>query len=271
MARYQLTLAYDGTDFFGFQRQGKARTVQVVVETALRKLGWDGKSILAAGRTDSGVHASGQVIAFDLDWAHAPEALRRAMNANLPKDVAVMAVQTAEKDFHPRYDARVRTYQFRIYCSTGRDPLLERSAWRVWPEADMQKLADAAQLLPGTHDFAAFGTAPRPDGSTIRTVFRAGWVQQAGGLLFEVSGNAFLYHMVRRMVFLQVLAAQSRLDLAELRKAIREAQPQTPGLAPANGLTLTEVRYTLTEQEEQIYRAEDICWTDERVHPSDEY
>jgi tRNA pseudouridine38-40 synthase len=271
MARYQVTLAYDGTDFFGFQRQGEKRTVQVVAESALRSIGWQGKTILASGRTDSGVHASGQVISFDLDWHHSTDALRRAMNANLPDDVAAMVVQTAGEEFHPRYDARVRTYQYRVYCASNRSPLVERYAWRLWPEADIQKLADAAQLLIGTHDFAAFGTSPRPGGSTIRTIFAAGWVQQAGGLQFEVSGNAFLYHMVRRMVFLQVLVGQNQLDLVEWEKAIQEAQPQTPGLAPANGLILTEVRYTLSEQEELIYKADGVCWADERVNPSDEF
>jgi tRNA pseudouridine38-40 synthase len=260
MARYQVTLAYDGTDFLGFQRQGSQRTVQSAVEAALRKIGWSGSSILAAGRTDSGVHASGQVIAFDLDWAHSSEALGRALNANLPKDVAGLAVQIAEPEFHPRYDARVRSYQYRIYVSPDRNPLLERYAWRVWPKVEPQKLVNAARLLNGTHDFAAFGTPPRLGGSTIRTVFHAGWVLQAGGLLFEVSGNAFLYHMVRRLVYLQVLTGQGRIDLEEWRKAVHEAQPQTPGLAPSQGLTLTEVRYTLTEQEKQVYSADGIRW-----------
>lgn len=260
MARYQVTLAYDGTDFLGFQRQGKQRTVQSVVEAALRNIGWSGSTILAAGRTDSGVHASGQVIVFDLNWAHSPEALGRALNANLPKDTAVLDVHIAENGFHPRYDARVRSYQYRIYTSPDRNPLLERYAWRVWPKVEPQKLVDAARLLIGTHDFAAFGTPPRPGGSTVRTVFHTDWTLQAGGLLFEVSGNAFLYHMVRRMVYLQVLTGQGRIDLAEWRKAVHEAQPQTPGLAPSQGLTLTEVRYTLTEQEKQVYSADGIYW-----------
>src|SRR3989337_127644 len=112
MVRYKVILAYDGTDFQGFQRQAKARTVQSVVEAALRSFGWQGKAILASGRTDTGVHASGQVIAFDLDWAHAPEALRSAINAHLPEDVAVQTVTQAADDFHPRYAAQARRYRF---------------------------------------------------------------------------------------------------------------------------------------------------------------
>lgn len=256
MARYQVTLSYDGTHFFGFQRQGKQRTVQLEVETALQRLGWQGRSILSAGRTDSGVHASGQVIAFELNWAHLPEALGKAMNANLPADVAVKNIRVVQDDFHPRYDARVRKYQYSLFCAEDRDPLLERYAWRVWPAVDLEILQKAAQLLIGTHNYSAFGTPPRAGGSTVRTVFSACWAVQASGLLFEVSANAFLYHMVRRMVYLQVLVGQDRLSMQRFAEAIQEAQLQTPGLAPPNGLVLAEVRYALSKEENQVYFAE---------------
>jgi len=243
MARYQMILAYDGTHFQGFQRQGSTRTVQRVVEEALRRLGWQGRAILAAGRTDSGVHASGQVIAFDLDWAHSPDALGRAVNAALPADVSIRSTVVTGTQFHPRYDATARTYQYHLYCSPERDPLCERYAWRVWPPVQLELLQAAAQLLVGVHDFAAFGTPPRPGGTTVRQVLAAGWQSQAGCLLFEISANAFLYHMVRRVVFLQVLAGQNRLDLEHLAAGVNRAQPQPPGLAQPQGLVLTEVRY----------------------------
>ena len=241
MARYQIILAYDGTDFQGFQRQAEARTVQGVVETALARLDWPGRVILFAGRTDTGVHGEGQVIAFDLEWSHSTEELGRALNANLPADVAVRAVQVVAPDFHPRYDAKGRTYQYRIYCEPDRDPLRDRFAWRVWPDANLALLQQAARLLTGVHDFAAFGTAPRPGGRTVREIFRASWEPQAGGLLFEVSANAFLYHMVRRMVYLQVLVGQNRLEPELLAQAVQLSQLQPPGLAPAHGLVLKEV------------------------------
>jgi tRNA pseudouridine38-40 synthase len=243
MALYQVILAYDGTDFEGFQRQGSARTVQLVVENALRCLNWQGQTILASGRTDTGVHAAGQVIAFELDWEHSIEQLGRALNANLPHDVSVKSVETAAVDFHPRYSARARTYQYHIFCQPERHPLYDRFAWRVWPPVELQKLRSAANLLAGTHDFAAFGTPPKTGGRTERTVFQARWESQAGGLLFEVTANAFLYHMVRRMVYLQVRAGQNRLELERLEKAVLEAQPQTPGLAPSCGLVLWKVWY----------------------------
>ena len=115
MGRYQVILAYDGTDFNGFQRQAsnKIRTVQGTVEAALRRIGWQGKSVLAAGRTDTGVHAFGQVITFDHEWKHSSEDLLAAINANLPQDVAARAVELAKPDFHPRFDAVARCYYYR--------------------------------------------------------------------------------------------------------------------------------------------------------------
>jgi tRNA pseudouridine38-40 synthase len=266
MARYQITLAYDGTDFLGFQRQGEGRTVQSEVEAALRRLGWQGETLLAAGRTDRGVHAAGQVIAFDLpDWNHGPETLAHALNAHLPADVAVRAADTAADDFHPRYDARVRTYRYAVFNDGVRNPLLERYAWRIWPEANLQRLQAAANCLPGVHDFAAFGAAHKPGGSTVRVVYRAEWNAQASGLLFEVSANAYLYHMVRRLVYLQVLVGQGQLELEQFQLAVQAAQPQTPGLAPPNGLVLAEVRYELNRQESQVLvGADDLLrdWSD---------
>ena len=156
MAHYQVILSYDGTDFLGFQRQSDARTVQGVVEYALDQIGWQGQRILAAGRTDTGVHASGQVIAFDLNWAHSDADLQRALNANLPNDVAVKEINIVDESFHPRYNALARQYQYQIICKEYRQPLEERYAWRVWPRLNLDLMRAGAQLILGTHDFAAF-------------------------------------------------------------------------------------------------------------------
>ena len=244
MARYKVILAYDGTHFQGFQRQEPGvRTVQGEVEQALRCLGWQGRSILSAGRTDTGVHASGQVITFDFEWKHSTTALNRAVNAHLPPDVAAVDVSLTSEDFHPRFDAFLRTYRYRIYCAEVRNPLLDRFAWRVWPAVDPEFLQSAATLLVGTHDFAAFGAPPQTGGSTLRTVYAASWKSNAGDLEFEISANAFLYHMVRRIVFLQVLIGKKQLSLEDLSQAVQQTRSLTPGLAPPNGLYLTEVRY----------------------------
>lgn len=246
MARYKVILAYEGTQFQGYQRQAHARTVQGVVETALRDLGWTGRSVLAAGRTDTGVHAAGQVIAFDLDWRHHAEDLRSALNAGLPQDVAVLAIEIAAENFHPRYDASSRTYQYRIYCQGHRVPLLERHAWRVWPPVELALLRQAAAALVGTHDFAAFGTPPRLGSHTVRTVHQATWTERDAELIFEISADAFLYRMVRRLVSFQVEIGQGKRPIEEL-----EGHLATPpsvlvqGLAPPHGLTLVKVEYPL--------------------------
>lgn len=245
MVRYKIILAYDGTEFFGSQRQAETRTVQSVVEAALRKLGWLGKSILLAGRTDSGVHASGQVAACDLEWNHTADELLRALNATLPLDVAVRSVTECESDFHPRFDAQNRTYQYVIFCDQVRHPLEERYTWRVWPAPDFDLLQGCAQELLGEHDFAAFGGSPRPGGSTIREIQKAHWHRQENKLFFEVTANAFLYHMVRRMVFVQISMAQGNLEAGSISRALQnpKSQPMFQGLAPSQGLTLVEVGY----------------------------
>lgn len=248
MARYQIILAYDGTAFFGFQRQGPARTVQSVFETALRRLGWAERSILAGGRTDAGVHARGQVIAFDLPWKHPLTALQAALNTHLPSDMAVRQVQLARPTFHPRYDALARRYRYCIFIDEVRNPLSERYAWRVWPAPALERLQPAANLLLGTHDFAAFGTPPRTGGSTERTVTQAVWQTTANGeLVFSITANAFLYHMVRHLVAVQMALAAGRLDADTLHRLLNvdphAATPETWGLAPACGLTLEEISY----------------------------
>jgi tRNA pseudouridine38-40 synthase len=244
MARYQIILAYDGTGLSGSQRQATARTVQSELENALRRLGWQGTSVLLAGRTDTGVHASGQVAAFDLEWNHPLDELVRALNSNLPVEMAVSAAKIVPDDFHPRFDATSRRYRYRLYCQPIRDPLRERFAWRLWPSVNGNALQEAGKLFIGTHDFAAFGTPPRPGSSTIRTVMRAEWQNQGDEWTFEVQGDAFLYHMVRRLVYVQAAIGQGKFPAQVVADMLADRQRVVPaGLAPANGLTLVEVTY----------------------------
>ena len=245
MARYQLRLAYDGTQFFGFQRQGNTRTVQSVFETVLRELGWQEEAILFAGRTDTGVHAAGQVVVFSLEWPHGDEKLIKAINAKLPEDAAVREIHRVAADFHPRYDAASRSYLYRIYQHPQRDPLADRFAWQQWPMLDLERLNQGASLLIGKHDFAAFGRAMKPGASTFREVRQSHWGEENGQLQYFIEANAFLYHMVRRSVYVLVQFARGKISEVELRKGIEEAIPMKPGLAPARGLSLIEVSYPL--------------------------
>ena len=249
MARYQMILAYDGTEYLGSQRQAKSRTAQGELEKTLRKLGWSDRSVLLAGRTDTGVHAAGQVAAFDLDWQHSDEDLLRALNANLPADMAVRDIRIAPPKFHPRFDATSRHYRYRLFCQQVRDPLRERSAWRVWPEINGEALQKVAPLFVGQHDFASYGTPPRAGSSTVRTVMNSSWQARDDEWHFEVQANAFLYRMVRRLVFIQVAVAQGKVSVetvaGSLAKQVeeRERSELPSGLAPAHGLTLVEVTY----------------------------
>lgn len=249
MARYQVILAYDGTRFTGSQRQATSRTVQRELEKALRKLGWSGSSALLAGRTDTGVHAAGQVAAFDLDWGHAESDLIRALNANLPPDMAARDVRLAPPEFHPRFDATSRCYRYRLFCQPVRDPLREKFAWRVWPQVDGGKLMEAASFFVGQHEFAAYGTPPRAGSSTVRTVMNASWQAKDDEWHFEVQANAFLYRMVRRLVFVQVAVGQGKVSVEAVARSLAgqadgaERSELPAGLAPAHGLTLVEVTY----------------------------
>ena len=260
MARYQVILAYDGTQYHGFQRQSRdhgrvqALTVQGVVEAALHQMGWRGRSILAAGRTDAGVHASGQVIAFDMDWKHSPDELQSALNARLPSDVAALSAKSVSEVFHPRFDAVARHYRYQIYCQDVRAPLKDRYAWRVWPPVEIETLNRAASHLRGTHDFSAFGTPPQIEGSTVRRVAEASWQRFIGAnetsqddrpdLIFDIVANAFLYRMVRRLVFIQVAIGQGRLDEEKIVSYLTSPpESVVQGLAPPQGLTLVSVEY----------------------------
>lgn len=255
MERYQVILAYDGTHFHGSQFQKGDRTVQGVFEFALRKLNWSGTSVWFAGRTDAGVHASGQVVAFDLVWRHPLDDLRNALNALLPADVAVSQVRLCEPGFHPRFAAESRCYHYRIICRPTRDPLRERYAWRLWPPPDLERMAAACRLMIGRHDFASFGRPTQPGGRTVRDVQSAAWRhgsphRPADEWVFEIRANAFLYHMVRRLVFVQVLVGQGRMEITDLQNLLTIPGAElAQGLAPPQGLTLVEVRYPATDSE----------------------
>jgi tRNA pseudouridine38-40 synthase len=254
MARYQLTLVYDGTNFFGSQRQPKSRSVQGELEKALLKLGWMGRSVIMSGRTDTGVHATGQVASADLDWSHTDSDLIHALNAALPADMSVKQARVVHADFHPRFDAQSRRYRYRLFCQPLRDPIRERFSWRVWPAVSSDLLANAAKLFLGGHNFSAFGSATTPKGTTVRTVMKAEWTQaEQDEWHFEVQANAFLYRMVRRLVFVQVAVAQGKLSTETIARSLAQQAKAEPGseismgLAPAHGLTLVEVTYPRLE------------------------
>ncbi len=245
MANYKSIIAYDGTAFQGFQRQKPGiRTVQSVLEDGLRSVGWDEGSLKAAGRTDAGVHAKGQVISFALSWKHSTDKLTDALNANLPTDVSVVNTEAVEADFHPRFSARSREYCYTLIAAPVRDPLRARYSWRIWPEPDIKAMQAAAGLLIGEHDFVAFGSAPIPGGHTLRDVLRADWKREKDELRFEIEANAFLYRMVRRLVGTLAAIGAGRIDVEEVSNLLDNPSTRWEGaVAPAQGLCLEAVRY----------------------------
>ncbi len=245
--RYRATLAYDGTAYQGYQRQPEdVPTVQASVERAISKVTQQAVHVLGAGRTDTGVHATGQVIAFDVDWKHGDETLLRAINANLPDDIALQDMRQ-HGGFHPRFDALSRRYCYTVISAAQRQPLLSRQVWQVKFALDDRLLHQVASIIIGKHDFATFGNPPQGD-NTVREVFVSNWeIQQTTyGKLYRytIEATAFLHHMVRRIVGMQVDVGGGRLSVDEFAEFFERADLSlATALAPPQGLVLEKVRY----------------------------
>ncbi len=241
--RVRALVAYDGTDYSGFQRQANAPTIQETLEDALAQVTQEVISIVAAGRTDAGVHAVGQVIAFDTAWRHGPQALQRALNALLPRDIAIREVHEAQADFHPRYDAVRRCYRYSLYNAPVRCPLNRRFRHHIARPLDVDAMQQAAQMLVGEHDFATFGQPPQGT-VTIRRLFRAEWRDETPNLAFEIEANAFLYRMVRSIVGTLLLVGQGRMSVEAFAAAfVSQERSQAGPTAPPHGLCLVKVVY----------------------------
>lgn len=242
--RVWAVVAYDGTDYQGFQRQANGPTVQAVLETALAQVTGEERAILAAGRTDAGVHAEGQVIAFDTEWRHPVAALQRALNAVLPPDVAIRRMGQAQPGFHPRYDAWSRHYRYTVYNHPVRSPLARRTALHVVESLDLAAMQRASHWLVGEHDFATFGQ-PTHGESTTRRVLQAEWSGESPWLYFDIEANAFLYRMVRSLVGTLLEVGKGRMTVQAFREVlIGRKRAQAGPTAPPHGLCLIEVKYS---------------------------
>ncbi len=238
--RYRATVEYDGTDYLGFQFQPNARTVQGELETALAGLAGGQRVVVdGAGRTDAGVHATGQVIAFTYRGRLSERELQRAVNAQLPPDVAIRDVRRVPDGFHPRYAARYREYRYTVW-NGPRSPLRERTALGMRTPLNVAAMASAGLVLEGRHDFSAF--AGGTDRSPVRTV-HAVRVRKAGRqVTIDVTANAFLRGQVRRMVAGLLEVGLGKMDEEGLRAALAAREPALNGAAaPAKGLCLRRV------------------------------
>ena len=245
MARYRLTLEYDGAPFVGWQRQRDGRSVQAAVEQAIHGFAGETVTVHASGRTDAGVHARGQVAHFDLAKSTAAEEVRDALNHHLkPLPVVVLAAEAVSDDFHARFSATGRVYLYRIV--NRRAPLgLERGrAWWVPVALDVKAMAEAARLLMGRHDFSTFRASECQARSPVKTLDVLGVERRDGAIEVKAEARSFLHHQVRNMVGTLRLVGEGKWDAGDLKAALAARDRRRGGpTAPAEGLYLMAVRY----------------------------
>lgn len=241
--RYRATVAYDGTDFLGYQIQKVGRTVQGEIEKSLEKLTRSKVRISGAGRTDAGVHATGQVIAFDAVWKHSLSDLHRALNATLPADIVISDLYITDKSFHPRFNALSRSYRYTIINQSWPKVLQRRYALHIKKKLDVVAMDRAGKILLGSHDFASFGKPPQGN-KTTRNILEVNWFVDGAEIIFEITANAFLYQMVRKIVGTLIKVGSGQLDVEDIKRILEacdlrfSAEP-----VPAHGLCLIKVTY----------------------------
>jgi tRNA pseudouridine38-40 synthase len=241
----RLTLAYDGTDFLGWQEQASGRTVQGVVEASLAEVHGHPVGVVGAGRTDSGVHATGQVAHFHSDRASIPAGrFRDAINAHLPHDVRVLESREADAGFHARRSAVLRVYRYYLAFGPVWLPHLRGHCWWLRRRPEVDVLDSMAGALVGRHDFTSFCCEGDASGSRIRALQVSSFHAEAGGVIYTAAANAFLWKMVRTIVG-TCLALEERGADADAVREILEARDRSlaAGTAPARGLFLERVIY----------------------------
>lgn len=248
MATFRLTLAYDGTDFAGWQRQPDKRTIQEELEAALQRITGQRPKCIASGRTDAGVHALGQVVSFSSDTRHEPEVLTKALNAELPDDMLVFEVSRVPDGFHALRDAVRKRYRYTIEDGRLRDLFARRYLWHIYQRLNVESMQAAAAPLMGTHDFASYETTGSPRLTTIRTVFDLTVERHTNVLtdrvIIEVEADGFLYNMVRNIVGTLVAVGKGKESIDWPARVLESRDRTKAGMtAPAQGLFLVGVEY----------------------------
>lgn len=241
----RMTVHYDGAHFHGWQLQPDQRTVQGELEDALSRLADRPRTVVGSGRTDTGVHATGQVAAVDMPGPWTAPELHRSLNALLPRDIWIEDVRTVRSDFHPRFDAVARTYTYRVGTAPrARSPFHRGWCWALGVDVPIEPLSASAAHLPGTHSFAAFAKVGQPERGDRCTVTRAAWEAWELGVSFTITADRYLHHMVRYLVGTMVAIAREQRSARDL-PALLAGEPglETSPPAPPEGLFLTLVEY----------------------------
>jgi tRNA pseudouridine38-40 synthase len=250
MRRIRITVAYDGTDFHGWQVQPGLPTIQGALEKIAGEIEGKPVHVAGSGRTDAGVHALAQVAAFSLDNPIPLYNLRKAINRLLPPAIRVLSAEEAHADFHPRYDASAKTYQYRIHRADTVSPFDWRYTHHFPYPLDEQAFLGVAPLLEGEHDFTAFAASDDSDHegkSKVRTIFSSRAWRAGDRLIYEVRGSGFLKHMVRNIVGALIEAGKGNLGESDLRALLEGDRRPRFATAPARGLFLLNVEYPARE------------------------
>lgn len=244
MESLRLTIAYDGTDYFGFQVQPNHKTIQGELERALSQIGKTPIRVIGAGRTDRGVHAEGQVVSFRHDLTLPNERIPKALNRYLPRDIRVLAAQQTTEDFHARYSAKEKTYRYQIVNSETPHVFLRNYALFLPEKLDIQAIKEALPLFLGTQDFTSFQATGSSVKNPIRTLTQADLTLAGSLLFFRFSANGFLYNMVRNMVGTLLLVGRGKIRPAEITEILARRDRRFAGTtAPPQGLFLEHVQY----------------------------
>lgn len=243
--RLALIIEYEGTAYHGFQLQANDPSIQEEIEKAIGCLTGERVRVKGAGRTDAGVHARGQVVAFDTESEHPPETFVKAMNHYLPDDIAVREAHSVNEDFDPRRHATSRAYRYSVFRSTTPSPLMRRQAHITCDVFELDEMREAAHSLEGEHDFRMFaGPLESKDASTVRRIDAASIVEDAEVLIFDFVGNAFLPHQVRRMAGALLDVGRGRIELSEFENLVDgKCGGAVAHSLPPQGLCLMKVTY----------------------------
>lgn len=253
MRRIRMIIAYDGTEYVGWQTQKNGISVQQVLESVLFKVTGENISLQGSGRTDSGVHARAQVAHFDTSVRMPADKFAFALNTGLPPDIRVLYSEEAPADFHARFSAKDKEYRYRILLSPHQDVFTRKYALHVHTPVDLEKLKTSAPLLLGTHDLAAFKSTGTTVESTVRTITKSEWAVTGNRLEYRVAGNGFMYNTVRILVGTMLAVGENILAEDSVSRALASCDRNDAGpTAPAHGLTLWRVRYAGFDTEDHI-------------------